>query len=67
MRQNDQGACRDQDDEPKHSRQRSGPHKTKRQFNWAPATRRYIEDVMTAAIAPRTKEFSNGLENTEDR
>jgi len=26
-----------------------------------------LHSVMTAAIAPRIKEFSNGLENTEDR
>jgi hypothetical protein len=30
------------------------------------AARRYMEAVMTAAVAPLTKEFSNGLENTED-
>jgi coenzyme PQQ precursor peptide PqqA len=31
----------------------SPPHNTKRQFSWGPAARRYIEEVMTAAIAPR--------------
>jgi coenzyme PQQ precursor peptide PqqA len=32
------------------------PHNTNRQFTWGPAVRRYIKDVMRAAIAPLTKE-----------
>jgi hypothetical protein len=34
---------------------------------WGLAARRYIEDVMTAAIAPLTKGRLKWPENTEDR
>jgi hypothetical protein len=59
------GACRNQDAVSVAPRS-SPPYNTKRQFTLEGAARRYMEGVMTAAVAPLTKEFSNGLENTED-
>jgi len=44
----------------------SRPCNTKRQFTLGPRARPYVEELMTAAIAQLSKEFSNGLEDTED-
>jgi hypothetical protein len=64
-RRSRQGACRNQDAVSEAPRS-SPPYNTKRQFTLEDAARCYIEEVMTAAVAPLTKEFSNGLENTDD-
>jgi hypothetical protein len=42
------------------------PHNIKRQFTWRPAARRYMEEVMMAAMAS-LKGVSNDLENAENR